>query len=86
MHYLVILRNTQHAKEILGWFRVSYYKYVYKYPERCNDNIFVLLQDLCMYRVPAVPIIMSSVMQLTVTGTTYIALDHEVCGNVHFNP
>jgi hypothetical protein len=31
-----------------------------------------------MFRVPAVPIIRSTILQLTVTGITYITLDREV--------
>jgi hypothetical protein len=37
-----------------------------------------------MFRVPAVPIIRSTILQLTVTGITYITLDCETYGNVHF--
>jgi hypothetical protein len=39
-------------------------KYAYEYPTRCNDNALVLLQDLYMFRVPAVPIIRSTILQL----------------------
>jgi hypothetical protein len=46
-------------------------KHVYEYPERCNDNILVLFQDLYMFRVPAVPFIRSTILQLAVTGKTY---------------
>jgi hypothetical protein len=46
------------------------YKYVYEDPTRCNGYIFVLFQDLYMFRVPAVPIIRSTILQLTVTGIT----------------
>jgi hypothetical protein len=54
-----------------SWFCTSYSKYVYEYPTRCNDNVLVLLQDVYMFRVPAVPIIRSTVLQLAVTGITY---------------
>jgi hypothetical protein len=75
--------HTKHA--ILGpWFRASYSKYAYEYPTRYNDNVLVLLQDLYMFRVPAVPIIRSTILQLTVTGITCITMDREVYGNVHF--
>jgi hypothetical protein len=37
-----------------------------------------------MFRVPAVPIIRSTILQLAVTGITYITLDREMYGNVHF--
>jgi hypothetical protein len=37
-----------------------------------TDNILVLLQDLYMFRLPAVPIIRSTILQLTVTAITYI--------------
>jgi hypothetical protein len=57
---------------------------VHKYPTRCNNNMLVLLQDLYMFQVPAVPIIRSTILQLAVTGTTYITLDREMYGNVHF--
>jgi hypothetical protein len=60
------------------------FKYVYECPTRCNDNILVLLQDLYMFRVPAVPIIRSTVLQLAVTGITQITFDGEMYGNVHF--
>jgi hypothetical protein len=50
--------------------------FVHEYPTSCND-ILVLLQDLYMFRVPAVPIIRSTIVQLTVTGITYITLDRE---------
>jgi hypothetical protein len=46
----------------------SYSKYAYEYPKRFNDNILVLLQDFYMFRVPAVPIIRSTILQLTVTS------------------
>jgi hypothetical protein len=59
-------------------------KYVYEYPTRCNDNVLVLFQDLYMFRVPAVPIIRSTILQSTVAGITYIMLDREMYGNVHF--
>jgi hypothetical protein len=35
-----------------------------------RDNVLVLLQDIYMFRVPAVPIIKSTALQLTVTGIT----------------
>jgi hypothetical protein len=57
---------------------------VYEYPTICNDNILVLLQDLYMFRVPAVPIIRSTILQLAVTDITYITLEGEMYGNVHF--
>jgi hypothetical protein len=44
------------------------FEYVYEYPTRCNDNILGLLQDLYMFRVPAVPIIRSTKLQLAVSG------------------
>jgi hypothetical protein len=44
------------------------FEYVYEYPTRCNDNILVLLQDLYMFRVPAVPIIRSTKLQWAVNG------------------
>jgi hypothetical protein len=70
---------------ILGsWFRASYSKYVYEHPTRSNDNILVLLQDLYMFRVPAVPIIRSTILQLTATGMTYITLDREMYGKICF--
>jgi hypothetical protein len=50
----------------------------------CNDNILDLLQDLYMFWVPALPIIRSTILQLTVIGITYITLDREAYGNVHF--
>jgi hypothetical protein len=37
-----------------------------------------------MFRVPAVPIIRSTILQLAVTGITYITLDREMYGNVHY--
>jgi hypothetical protein len=37
-----------------------------------------------MFRVPAVPIIRSTILQLAVISTTYITLDDEMYGNVHF--
>jgi hypothetical protein len=37
-----------------------------------------------MFRVPALPIIRSTIVQLTLTGKTYITLDGEMYGNVHF--
>jgi hypothetical protein len=37
-----------------------------------------------MCRVPAVPIIRNTVPQLAITGITYIRLDREMYGNVHF--
>jgi hypothetical protein len=52
----------------------EYTKYVYEYPTRCNDNNLVLFQGLYMFRVPAVPIIGSTILQLAVTGITYITL------------
>jgi hypothetical protein len=61
-----------------SWFRASYSKYVSEYPTRCNDNILVLLQDLYMFRLPAVPIIRSTILQLTVTAITNITLDGEI--------
>jgi hypothetical protein len=66
---------------ILGsWFRASYSKYVYEYPTRCSD-IFVLFQYLYMFRLPAVPIIRSTILQLIVTGITYcnIKVLHKKC-------
>jgi hypothetical protein len=57
---------------ILGsWFRASYSKYVYEYPTRCNNNILVLLQDLYMFRVPAVPIIRNTTLQWLPTAVMY---------------
>jgi hypothetical protein len=61
-----------------------YLNCVYECPERCNNNILVLLQDLYMFRVPAIPFIRSTILQLTVTGITYITLDREMYGNDHF--
>jgi hypothetical protein len=52
---------------------------------RCNYIILVLFQDLHMFRLPVVPIIRSSILQLADIGITYITLDREVYGNVHFN-
>jgi hypothetical protein len=46
--------------------------------------MLVLLKDLYMFRVPAVPNIRSTILQLTVTGITYIKLDREVYGNAYF--
>jgi hypothetical protein len=90
---LIVLLNTQPSPPstilflyscFLGsCFRASYSKYVYEYPTRCND-ILVLLKDLYMFRVPAVPIIRSTILQLAVTGMTYITLDGEMFGDVHF--
>jgi hypothetical protein len=48
-----------------GWMHA---KYVYEYPTRSNDDVLALLQYLYMFRVPAVPIIRSTVLQLTDTG------------------
>jgi hypothetical protein len=62
-----------------------YVKYVHEHPTRYHDNILVPLQDLYMFRVPAVPFIRSTILQLAVTGITYITLDREMYGNVHFN-
>ena len=45
----------------------------------------VLLQDLYMFWVTAVPIIRSTILQLTVTGITYIKLDRGIYGSVQFN-
>jgi hypothetical protein len=60
------------------------YEYVHEYPTRFYYNILVLFQDLYMFRIPAVPIIRSTILQLAVTGITYITLDREMYGNVHF--
>jgi hypothetical protein len=38
-----------------------------------------------MFRVPAVPIIRSTILQLTVIGITHITLEREVYGNVQLN-
>jgi hypothetical protein len=57
-------------------------KYVYEYT-RCDDNVLVLLQYIYMFRVPAVPIIRSTVLQLAVNGITHITLGREMYGNVH---
>jgi hypothetical protein len=61
----------------LRTFNVAF-NYVYEYPTRYIDNILVLLQDLYMFRLPAIPIIGSTILQLTVTGITYITLDGEM--------
>jgi hypothetical protein len=37
-----------------------------------------------MFRVPAVPIIRSTILQSAFTGITYITLQGEMYGNVHF--
>jgi hypothetical protein len=37
-----------------------------------------------MFQVPTVPIIGSTILQLAVTGITYIMLGGEMYGNVHF--
>jgi hypothetical protein len=42
-------------------------KCVYEYATRYNDNFLVSLQDLYTFRVPVVPIIRSTILQLTVT-------------------
>jgi hypothetical protein len=59
------------------------WKYVYECATSCNGNVLVLVQDLYMFQVPAVPIIRSTELQLTVTGITYITLDREMYGNIH---
>jgi amino acid permease len=57
--------------------KFPYYKYVYKYPTRCNGNILVLFQDLYLFQVPAVPIIRNTILQLAVTGITYRVIQEE---------
>jgi hypothetical protein len=37
-----------------------------------------------MLQLPAVPTIRSTILLLAVTGITYITLDREMYGNVHF--
>jgi hypothetical protein len=44
----------------------------YMYMNIQKDNILLLLQDLYMFLVPAVPINRSTILQLTVTGITHI--------------
>jgi hypothetical protein len=56
----------------------NYHKYVYEYPARCNGITLVLLQDFYTSRVPAVPIVRSTILHLAVTGITYITLDGEM--------
>jgi hypothetical protein len=46
--------------------------------------MLVLFQDLYMFRAPSLPFIRSTILQLAVIGITYIALDREMYGSVHF--
>jgi hypothetical protein len=57
---------------------------MYKKIQRDATIISWFFQDLCMFRVPAVPIIRSTILQLAVIGIAYITLDREIYGNVHF--
>jgi hypothetical protein len=54
--------------------QVSRFRYGEKqeHPTRCNCIILVLFQDPYMFRVPALPIIRSTILQLAVIGVIYM--------------
>jgi hypothetical protein len=69
--------HFRHGEELATYVRV------YKYTTRCNSIILGLFQDHYMLRVPAVPIIRSTILQLAVIGITY-AMDREMCFSFNF--
>jgi hypothetical protein len=83
--YKTINRSTishiSNYSSILGsWFRASFSTYVYKYPTRCNNCVLFY----CEITVHVSGTLRAHHQQLTVTGITYVTLDREFCGNVHF--
>jgi hypothetical protein len=66
------------------WFRASFSKYILhtKCPTRCNTSILILLQDhSTCFGYFLYPSSWVQLLQLTATGTTYVTLDRELCGN-----